>query len=323
MEERKLKIKAARGEMNKLGGTMIVYYLIMNTAVSIVMLADACIYLIGALIKGTPLGINDIINRILDFATSNGWGYILAIAAEVVILLIWKGKGFFGEMFIRQKRMTPGVFAAILCVFLLPQALLQVYAPALEWVLNQMGLSAMAALEMATIQTDTVSMFLYVAFLGPVAEELLCRGLLLRMLRPWGKQAAIVVSAIAFGLLHGNIIQIPFAFLVGLVLGYVTVEYSIIWAMVLHIINNFVLSDLIARLEKIAPELASVLFWGILVAAAIASVVLLIVKREEVKDFFRNNKVEAVTWRGLLSSAAMWIFAAMMLLSSLLTVTRI
>jgi len=323
MEERKLQIKAARGEINKLGAVMIVYYLLMNAAVSIVMLADMCVYLFGVLADGTALGFDDIMSHMAGFVISNGWGYILSIAVGIVILLLWKGKSFFCETFARQNRMTPGVFFELLSVFLLPQASLQVYAPALEWLLNQMGLSATAALEMATINTDTVSMFLYVAFLGPIAEELLFRGLLLRMLRPHGKQAAIVISAIAFGLLHGNIIQTPFAFLVGLVLGYVTVEYSIIWAIVLHIINNFVLSDLMGRLEKIAPELASVLFFVVIGTAAVASVVLLIVKRDQVKDYFRNNKVGAVNWRGLLSSATMWVFTALMLLSALLTITRI
>ena len=323
MEERKLQIKAARGEINNLGAVLIVYNMIMNAAVSIVMLADLCVYLFGAIATGTDLGFGDIMNRIMDFVVSNGWGYLLSVAAGAVILLLWKGKGFFSEMFVRQKRMTPGTFVMLLCVFLLPQALLQVYAPALEWLLNQIGLSAMAALEMATINTDTVSMFLYLAILGPVAEELLFRGLLLRALYPRGKQAAIMISAIAFGLFHGNIIQIPFAFLVGLVLGYVTVEYSIVWAMVLHIINNFVLSDLMGRLERMAPELASILFLMIVAVAAIASVVLLIVKRAEVKDYFKCNKVGAVAWRGFLSSPAMWIFTVMMLLSALLTITRI
>ena len=93
--------------------------------------------------------------------------------------------------------------------------------------------------------------------------------------------------------------------------------------MVLHIINNFVLSDLMGRLERMAPELASILFLMIMAVAAIASVVLLIVKRAEVKDYFKCNKVGAVVWRGFLSSAAMWIFTAMMLLSALFTITRI
>jgi len=305
------------------GATLIVYYLIMNAAVVLAMLADTCIYLFSALANGTALGVGDVMNRIMDFAVSNGWGYILSIVAGVVILLLWKGKGFFAQMFTRQKRMTLGVFMMLLSVFLLPQALLQVYAPTLEWLLNQIGFSATAALEMATINTDTVSMFLYVAILGPVAEELLFRGLLIHMLRPQGKQAAIVISAIAFGLFHGNIIQIPFALLVGLVLGYVTVEYSIVWAIVLHIINNFVLSDLMGRLERIAPELTSVLFLLILAVAAIVSVVLLIVNRVQIKEYFRSNKMGADNWKGLLSSAAMWVFTAMMLLSAIFTITRI
>ena len=323
MEQRKLQIKDARKNINGVGLTLIVYYMIMNTVVVLSMLADLCVYLFKAAADGTALNFDDLLNRLTEFALSSGWGYILSIVVGVVILLLWKGKRIFPEIFASGKPMSLGVFGMLLCVFLLPQALLQFYAPALEWLLNEMGYSATAALEAATVNADTVSMFLYVAILGPVAEELLFRGLLIHMLRPRGKQAAIVISAIVFGLFHGNVIQIPFAFGVGLVLGYVTVEYSIIWAIVLHIINNFVLSDLMGRLEAIEPEAASVLYVIILAVAVIVSIVLLIVKRSEIKDYLRQNKVGAVAWRGLVSSVTMWIFAAMMLISALLTITRI
>lgn len=324
MEDRKLQIKAARGTMNRLGATLIVYYLIINVAVTLVLLADACIYVFGALAKGIDLSVDDIMGYIMDATTANGWGYLLAIAAGCVIVLLWKGKNFFfRDIFTKGKKMTPSVFVMLLCFFIAPQMLLQLYATAFEWLLNQMGFSAMAALEMATITTDSLSMFLYISILGPISEELLFRGVILRLLRPWGKQAAIVVSAIAFGLFHGNIIQIPFAFLVGLVLGYVTVEYSIVWAMLLHIFNNFVLSDLMGRLAEAQPETASVLLFAVMLLSLIAAVVLLIVEKEEVKNYFCENKVGAITWKGLFSSPVMWIFTVMMLLSSLLTITKI
>lgn len=324
MDERKMQLRQARRGMNQVGATVAVYYIIMNVAVILAMLADLCVYLFGLLASGGALDAAQLMERTMEFATGNGWGYILSIVAGCVIVLLWKGKDFcVREIFAREKKMTPGVFIMLLCVFIMPQALLQLYAPALEWLLNQIGFSAMAALEMATITTDRFSMFLYISFLGPVAEELLFRGVVLRLLRPYGKQAAILMSAILFGLFHGNIIQIPFAILVGLVLGYVTVEYSIVWAMVLHIINNFVLSDLMGRLDSILPELTSVLlvilFWG----AAIATAVLLILRRREVADYFRRNRIDAITRKGALTSAVLWIFTALMLLSSLLTVTRI
>ena len=37
--------------------------------------------------------------------------------------------------------------------------------------------------------------------------------------------------------MHGNIPQAVFAIFVGVVLGYVTIEYSIWWAILLHIFN--------------------------------------------------------------------------------------
>ena len=324
MEEKKLQIKAARRDMNRLGAVMIVYYLLMNAAVSAIMLADLSIYLFGALKNGMSVGINDILSRITEFATSNGWGYLLAILAGAVIVLFWKGKDFFvKDIFHRQKKMTPGVFLMLLCFFIAPQGLLQVYATAFEWLLNQIGFSATAALEMATITTDKLSMFLYISLLGPISEELLFRGVVLRLLRPYGKQAAVMISAIVFGLFHGNVIQIPFAFLVGLVLGYVTVEYSIVWAMVLHVFNNFVLSDLMGRLTEVQPETASLLMFALLLLSVIAAVVMLIVEKEEVKNYFRENKVGAITWKGLFSSPVMWIFTVMMLSSALLTITKI
>ena len=166
-------------------------------------------------------------------------------------------------------------------------------------------------------------MFIYASFLGPIAEELLFRGVLIRQLRPWGKQTAILVSAIAFGLFHGNVIQTPFAFMVGLVLGYVTVEYSIYWAIVLHVFNNFVMSDLIGRLTEASPEIGGLVTVLILLPAATVAIVQLIVKRKQVGAYLRQNKMGAISWKGLLASPFMWVFTGLMFLSCILTLKRI
>ena len=323
MDERKLQVKKVRSRTNQVSATMLIYYLIMTITSVVALLLDAAFYAIGAYMNGAG-DMMDVIAHISESAMSNGWGYLVAIAIGCLIMYLWKGKDFcFRAVFAREKKMTLGAFVALLCIFIAPQALLQVYVPAFEWLLNQMGFSATQALEVATIQTDAVSMFLYVSILGPISEELLCRGLVLRVMRPHGKQAAIFVSAALFGLYHGNAIQIPFAFLVGLVLGYVTVEYSIIWAMILHIINNFVLSDLAGRLSEVYPLGTEILFWSILGGSALATVVLLIVRRKDVVAYFRENKMTAVNWRGVLSSPVLWVFVGIMLLMSLLTITRI
>jgi membrane protease YdiL (CAAX protease family) len=79
---------------------------------------------------------------------------------------------------------------------------------------------------------------LYVVILGPLFEEIIFRGAILRTLLPFGQNFAIVVSALLFGLYHLILTQGIFAFFVGLVLAYCTLRYSIKWAMLLHMVNN-------------------------------------------------------------------------------------
>lgn len=61
----------------------------------------------------------------------------------------------------------------------------------------------------------------------------------LGLLKNYGKAFGVVSVSVVFGLLHGNVIQFIFAFLVGLVLAYITIKTeSIIPAMCIHALNN-------------------------------------------------------------------------------------
>jgi membrane protease YdiL (CAAX protease family) len=72
-----------------------------------------------------------------------------------------------------------------------------------------------------------------------VFEELLFRGAILQSLRRFGDGFAIVVSAVLFGLLHGNLSQMPNTLLLGLLLGYFVIRTgSIVSVMFIHFMNN-------------------------------------------------------------------------------------
>lgn len=81
------------------------------------------------------------------------------------------------------------------------------------------------------------------AVLGPVSEELVFRGGVMRPLlrkgvRPW---VAIGVSAVLFGLLHGNLAQGFFAMLLGVLFGILYYRTgSLLLSSLCHIINNSV-----------------------------------------------------------------------------------
>jgi membrane protease YdiL (CAAX protease family) len=98
--------------------------------------------------------------------------------------------------------------------------------------------------EMPTyLENNTGSLLLNIlvfALLPAILEEMVYRGYILRTLLPHGKRLAIVVSSLMFALMHGNILQIPFAFIVGITCGYLAVKTGSIWIpILLHFLNNF------------------------------------------------------------------------------------
>lgn len=83
---------------------------------------------------------------------------------------------------------------------------------------------------------DTIKIAIIPAF----CEELLFRGLIFDRLHRFGRAKAIFISALLFALMHQNIGQIIYTFILGLVLGYIVAESGSIWgAIILHFVNNF------------------------------------------------------------------------------------
>lgn len=89
------------------------------------------------------------------------------------------------------------------------------------------------------------AIFLIVVVVGPIAEELLFRKTLTEALRPWGWKFAAFVSGAAFGLFHGNVEQMVYAFIIGVLLACVylktgKIRYSIILHMAFNFFGSFV-----------------------------------------------------------------------------------
>lgn len=81
--------------------------------------------------------------------------------------------------------------------------------------------------------------FISVAVLPAILEEALFRGVIMQHLRRYGDMFALVISSLLFALAHGNLVQIPYAFLLGLLIGYfVLYSGSLIPGIVMHLVNN-------------------------------------------------------------------------------------
>lgn len=81
--------------------------------------------------------------------------------------------------------------------------------------------------------------FIQTAILPAIFEELFVRKAILGYSKKFGVTFAILVSALVFGLLHMNLAQGIFAFLTGIILGYVVVKTKRLFpAMIIHFLNN-------------------------------------------------------------------------------------
>lgn len=178
--------------------------------------------------------------------TESGIPSLVGIFLGFFALLLFRGKNqIVNDLQQEDKRMNLPLFLQFLCCFMAIQMIFSVVSNLFEMLFNLFGYTLSAQIDAATSTSTTFSMFLYGSLLGPIMEELVFRGALLRSLEKYGKTFAIIVSSVMFGIYHGNITQGIFAAAVGLVLSYIALEYSMKWTILLHIINNLVFGDLL------------------------------------------------------------------------------
>ena len=111
---------------------------------------------------------------------------------------------------------------------------------------------------------------LSIAVVPALVEEFAVRGVILQPLRKYGDKFAILASALIFAVMHGNLIQAPFALIAGIGIGYAVCITNSIWTGVLiHFINNlysvvieFLVADIAdeAKLNSIYISLTVVLY---------------------------------------------------------------
>lgn len=302
--------KWLRSRFSVIGWVLIGYYLLVNGLSMLAMLWEALRQMRGLIGQGKWWTEMD-----LDSITGNAWGYIAAIAVLFCIFYAWKGPGYWRrEVLVKEKPMNPGVFFCVLCLCMGSQMINSFWVSGLEFFFNCFDKSLMPLLESVSGDSDTFSMFLYASILAPIAEELLFRGYILRSLTPYGKKFAVFGSAFLFGLFHGNLLQTPYAFLMGLVLGYVAVEYSAFWAIGVHMFNNLVLADLLTRLTKPLPlEIAGGINLILLGSGLAASGVILFVKRREITDYLSREWMDRRVLKCFFTSGSMILLMVLML----------
>lgn len=145
---------------------------------------------------------------------------------------------------------------------------------------SDIGLSVPEAPQTMVNTPTSLALNLFtMAVLPALLEEMIYRGYILRTLRPYGNWFAVIVSSILFSLMHGNLRQIPFAFIVGLVLGLLYVTTDNIWMPIaVHFTNNAI-SVLMEYLGFSLPEeyvgvFYAIVIYGLVFVGIVAMIVL-------------------------------------------------
>lgn len=288
MEENKNFSKAFKKEINKYARMVLLYFLSLFSTVFIYIM-----YKIISIDMTTGLT-DDIINQLTTLLMENGTVSILGtIIGMIVILTYRKRKLFSYNLVVTDKKMNWKSFIKIFLCFMSIQAIISVVSASTEALLNSFGYTIMEQIESATSVSTTVSMFMYASIIGPIAEEIVFRGVLLRGLEKYGKIFAIIISAIFFGAFHGNFLQGLFATIIGIILAYVTIEYSIKWAIVIHVINNLVFGDvlgfILANFSTTFQEVFNITMLTVLFAGGVC---VLFKNGSSIRKYIESNRSE-------------------------------
>ena len=131
------------------------------------------------------------------------------------------------------------------------------------------------------------------AVVPALVEEFACRGIMIGLLKKHGEAFAVIATAVLFGVMHGNFEQIPFAFLVGLVLGFVYVKTRSLWVCVaVHFVNNFISVLFSYMPQNMDMGIQNLLYTLYLIAAMLVAVVGIALISSNTQESFELKRAE-------------------------------
>ncbi len=139
-------------------------------------------------------------------------------------------------------------------------------------------------------------MYIFTMTVAPAfIEEMVFRGIVMQSLRRFGDMFALVASALIFGIFHLNLIQMPYAFILGLFIGYFVMRTGSLWVgIIIHFLNNGI-ATVLTMTEPYCSEniylFINLMYSLVAVVCGIIAMCLLLMKY---RDMFRFAKARSV-----------------------------
>jgi membrane protease YdiL (CAAX protease family) len=213
----------------------------------------------------------DIIMVFLAGSVAHGAVYLAS--SFVGLAFIWfcfRSDFYLGDILYEQRAIPRKVFMnSIVCVIGI-YLIFRLIGQGVRWLFHEQGYQLTFNTYDPTGR-GMVFILLNSIIISPIIEEALFRGVMLRILSRYGRNFAMVTSAILFGLYNTDYIELFHSFALGLLLAYITFRYSIKWAIALHCTNNLVMNAVVI-VSAYVPWfiidgiLGAFLVWGIIIS---------------------------------------------------------
>ncbi|WP_282925957.1 CPBP family intramembrane glutamic endopeptidase [Helcococcus kunzii] len=174
------------------------------------------------------------------------------------------------------------------------------------------------------IQTSlNTTLFIYAVFIGPFFEELNYRGFHLNNTRRYGAYSSMLLSTLIFSFAHGNFMQGIGTLGIGFVLGYVAYFYSFQDAIILHILNNLIVS-LLGMVSTMANQnTAKTLFMAFdlaILGLIVFAIISLFTKkrRDNIKKNLKYTRSEKIYLKALLTDPIFFVYILIILILMIL-----
>ena len=143
---------------------------------------------------------------------------------------------------------------------------------------------------------DVVMNSICTAMIPALVEEFAYRGVVLGALKKYDTNLAIIGSAYLFGMLHGNLAQIPFAFALGIVFAYIRVKTdSMMPNILIHFGNNFY-AVIISTIDEVAPDsISTIIDVAIMVMFVAIGFICVYYLTKSDKNFFKLEPEKSTT----------------------------
>ena len=165
-------------------------------------------------------------------------------------------------------------------------------------------------------------MVLQVAIIPAIVEEFAMRGVMLQALRRYGDWFAVGVTSVLFAVMHGNLVQAPFALILGFALGWLVLMTGSLWAGILiHFFSNFyavvmmILTDRFGMENPGIERAAGIIFFAIVISGVLCCAALFFRLRG------RRLCPPCVTLRPVARHTAFWLNPGMLLALAVMMVT--